>query len=147
MSVRKRRRRGDATGAEDGEVWPAMVRRGATNRGGVAQGTARRAWGCGTPERRMGRGTCLAKRRGRGGGTGAENGDTWAERVRSNAVDRGAVEYTKAAWTWRLGVWRGQGAALRLDGEGVIEFFHPGLQILDLALLLFQEEVFDPVQP
>jgi hypothetical protein len=34
-----------------------------------------------------------------------------------------------------------------LDGEGVFEFLHPGLQILDLALLLFQEQVFDAVKP
>jgi hypothetical protein len=38
-------------------------------------------------------------------------------------------------------------AVLRsLYGEGVFEFFHPRFQILDFALLLFQEQVFDPVQ-
>src|SRR5882724_41962 len=39
------------------------------------------------------------------------------------------------------------GAVLRsLDGEGVFEFFHPRFQILDLALLIFQEQVFDAVK-
>ena len=33
-----------------------------------------------------------------------------------------------------------------LDGEGVFEFFRPGLKIFDFSFLLFQEEVFDPVQ-
>jgi hypothetical protein len=33
-----------------------------------------------------------------------------------------------------------------LDGEGVFEFFHPRLQILDLAPLFFQEEVFNLAQ-
>jgi hypothetical protein len=37
--------------------------------------------------------------------------------------------------------------ALRLDGEGVLEALHALFQVLDLALLLGQEEVFDPVQP
>jgi len=35
------------------------------------------------------------------------------------------------------------GAVLRsLHGEGVFEFFHPGLQILDFSSLLFQEAGF-----
>jgi hypothetical protein len=39
------------------------------------------------------------------------------------------------------------GAGLRsLDGEGVFEFLHPRLQILDFSPLLFDEQVFDPVQ-
>jgi hypothetical protein len=33
-----------------------------------------------------------------------------------------------------------------LYGEGVFEFLHPRLQILDFAPLLFDEEVFNPVQ-
>jgi hypothetical protein len=37
--------------------------------------------------------------------------------------------------------------ALRLDGEGVFEALHALFQVLDLALLLGQEEMFDPVQP
>src|SRR6266540_6098833 len=37
--------------------------------------------------------------------------------------------------------------ALRRDGEGVLEALHALFQVLDLALLLGQEEVFDPVQP
>src|SRR6266850_831913 len=49
----KRRGRGDGMGAEDGEVWPAMVSVHAVNRGGVAQDTVRRAWVCGR-ERRVG---------------------------------------------------------------------------------------------
>jgi hypothetical protein len=57
----------------------------------------------------MGMGTCPAKRRSRGGRTGAEDGETWAETVRRGAVDRVGVEYTKAytkaAWTWRLEGW------------------------------------------
>jgi hypothetical protein len=32
-----------------------------------------------------------------------------------------------------------------LDGEGVCEFFHSGLQILDLTLLLFHEQIFYPI--
>jgi hypothetical protein len=36
---------------------------------------------------------------------------------------------------------------LDLDGEGVLEALHALFQVLDLALLLGQEEVFDPVQP
>src|SRR5690348_13358774 len=35
----------------------------------------------------MGRGTCLGKRRGRGDGTRAEDGDIWSETVRSGAVN------------------------------------------------------------
>jgi hypothetical protein len=53
----------------------------------------------------MGRGTGLAKRRGRGEGTGAEDRELWAETVRKDAVDRVGVEYTKAARTWRLEGW------------------------------------------
>ena len=41
---------------------------------------------------------------------GAEDGEVWPDMVRSGAVDRVGVEYTKAARTWRLRVWRGQGA-------------------------------------
>jgi hypothetical protein len=36
--------------------------------------------------------------------------------------------------------------ALRLDSEGVLEALHALFQVLDLALLLGQEQVFDPVQ-
>jgi hypothetical protein len=54
----------------------------------------------------MGRGTCLGKRRGRGEGTGAEDGEVWPETVRSDAVNRVGVAYTKAARTWRLEGWR-----------------------------------------
>ena len=39
----------------------------------------------------------------------------------------------------------GIGQRPRLEGEGVFEFFHPRLQILDLALLFFQEQVFNSV--
>jgi hypothetical protein len=39
-----------------------------------------------------------------------------------------------------------EAAVLRsLDGEGVFEFFHPRLQMLDFALLVFQEQVFNAV--
>jgi hypothetical protein len=34
-----------------------------------------------------------------------------------------------------------------LDGEGIFGFFHPRLQVLDFSPLVFQEEVFDAVQP
>jgi hypothetical protein len=37
--------------------------------------------------------------------------------------------------------------ALRLDDEGVLEALHALFQVLDLALLLGQQQVFDPVQP
>jgi hypothetical protein len=38
------------------------------------------------------------------------------------------------------------GAVLRsLDGEGVFEFLHPRLQILDFSPLLFDEQVFNSV--
>jgi hypothetical protein len=33
-----------------------------------------------------------------------------------------------------------------LDGESVFEFFHAGFQILNFSPLLFDEEVFNPVQ-
>jgi hypothetical protein len=36
--------------------------------------------------------------------------------------------------------------SLGLDGEGVFEFLHARLQILDFSFLVFQEQVFDPVQ-
>jgi hypothetical protein len=36
--------------------------------------------------------------------------------------------------------------SLGLDGEGVFEFFHACLQILDFSLLLFEQQMFDPVQ-
>jgi hypothetical protein len=36
---------------------------------------------------------------------GAEDGDPRAETVRSGAADRVGVEYTQAAWIWRLGMW------------------------------------------
>ena len=43
---------------------------------------------------------------------------------------------------------RRRGAVLRsLDGEVVFEFLHPRLQILDFALLFFQEQVFNSIQP
>jgi hypothetical protein len=57
----------------------------------------------------MGRGTCLAKRRGRGEETGAEDGELWSGRVSVHAVHRVGDEYTKAytkaARTWRLKGW------------------------------------------
>jgi hypothetical protein len=39
------------------------------------------------------------------GEAGAEDGDVWAETARNGATDRVGVEYTRAARTWRLGVW------------------------------------------
>jgi hypothetical protein len=36
--------RGEGTGAGDGQVWPETVSSGGVNRGGVAQGMARRMW-------------------------------------------------------------------------------------------------------
>lgn len=33
-----------------------------------------------------------------------------------------------------------------LDGDGVCEFCHPGLQMLDLTLLLFHEPIFYPIK-
>jgi hypothetical protein len=41
----------------------------------------------------------------------------------------------------------GDAVLCSLDGEGIFEFLHPRFQILDFALLFFQEEVFDPVEP
>ena len=38
------------------------------------------------------------------------------------------------------------GARLWLDGEGVFEFLHPRLQILDFALLVLDEQVFNLAQ-
>jgi hypothetical protein len=35
----------------------------------------------------------------------------------------------------------------RLDGEGVFEFLHPRLQMLDFSPLLFDEQVFNAVEP
>jgi hypothetical protein len=64
----------------------------------------------------MGRGTGLAKRRGRGDRAGAEDKDSRAETVRSGAVNRGGVEYTKAARTWRLDGW-GIGKGLHELGD------------------------------
>jgi hypothetical protein len=37
------------------------------------------------------------------------------------------------------------GPVRRLDGKGVVEFLHPRFQMLDFALLLFQEQVFNAV--
>jgi hypothetical protein len=76
---------------------------------------------------------------------GADDEEVWSGRVRNGAVDRVGVEYTKAARTWRLRVWRGRGPVRRLDGEGVFEFLHPRLQILDFSPLLFDEQVFNAV--
>jgi hypothetical protein len=36
---------------------------------------------------------------------GAGDGEVWPETVRRGAVNRGVVEYTKAARTWRLEGW------------------------------------------
>jgi hypothetical protein len=55
----------------------------------------------------MGRCPGPEKRRGRGEGRGAGDGEVWSGRVRRGAVDWVRVEYTKAARTWRLRVWRG----------------------------------------
>jgi hypothetical protein len=63
--------------------------------------------------------------------------------VRSDAADRVKVENTKAAKGWRLGRRRAQDLALQLDGKGVFEFFHARFQILDFALLFFEEECFN----
>jgi hypothetical protein len=77
---------------------------------------------------------------------GADDGEVWSGRVRNGAVDRVRVEYRKAARTWRLRVWRvAWGPVRRLDGEGVFEFLHPRLQILDFSPLLFDEQVFNAV--
>jgi hypothetical protein len=46
----------------------------------------------------MGSGECLGKHRGWGEGTGAENGDTWAETVRSGAVNRVGVSRPSGRW-------------------------------------------------
>ena len=81
----------------------------------------------------MGRG----KRRGWGGSTGAEDEDSQAEMVRSDAVNRVGVENTKTAMRWRLGAWLGQGPTLLLDSEGVFEFFHAGSQISCCGWLCF----------
>jgi hypothetical protein len=53
----------------------------------------------------MGRGTCRGKRRKRGRGAGAEDGELGEERARNDAVNRVGVAYTKAARTWRLEGW------------------------------------------
>ena len=47
---------------------------------------------------------------------------------------------SRAAFVQCLVIHMGAGGAvlLSLDGEGVFESFHPGLQILDFSLLLFQ---------
>ena len=50
----------------------------------------------------MGTGKRREKRRGWGGGTGAENGEVGPETARNGAVNRVGVEYTKAARGWRL---------------------------------------------
>jgi hypothetical protein len=42
--------------------------------------------------------------------------------------------------------WRGLLHLSRLDGQGVFEALHALFQVLDLALLLGQQEVFDAVQ-
>jgi hypothetical protein len=39
-----------------------------------------------------------------------------------------------------------RGSALWLDGEGVFEFLHPHLQILDFSPLLLDEQGFNPAQ-
>jgi hypothetical protein len=93
----------------------------------------------------MGRGTCLAKRQGRGYGTGAEDGELWAETVRRGAVNRGGLRTQRPPGHGGSGCGMARGPVCRLDGEGVFEFLHPRLQILDFALLLFQEQVFNAV--
>jgi hypothetical protein len=40
--------------------------------------------------------------------------------------------------------WRGLFHLSRLDCQGVFEFFHAGFEILDLTLLLFYEQGFNP---
>jgi hypothetical protein len=40
-----------------------------------------------------------------------------------------------------------RGPVRRLDGEGVFEFLHPRLQILDFSPLLFDEQVLNSVEP
>src|SRR6266403_5758624 len=65
--------------------------------------TRRERGGCGAEDQHqrvpaMGRGTCSEKRRGRGDGMGAEDGDTWAETVRNGAVNRGGVARPSGRW-------------------------------------------------
>jgi hypothetical protein len=55
-------------------------------------------------------------RRDRGYGMGAEDKDSRAETVRSGAVNRVGVAYTKAARTWRLDGW-GIGKGLHELGD------------------------------
>jgi hypothetical protein len=57
---------------------------------------------------------------------GAEDRDTWAERVSSGAVDRGVVEYTKAALTLSRGgsgCGVARGPVRRLEGEADTELY------------------------
>jgi hypothetical protein len=72
---------------------------------------------------------------------GAEDGDARLAKVRSGAADGHVVAPRRGGrgrWVRARGVW----IARQLEGEGVFEFFHPGLQILDFSLLFFQEQIF-----
>ncbi len=53
------------------------------------------------------------------------------------------LDFTAAIPSWRL---YGTGRS-RLYDEGVLEFLHPRLQLIEALLLHGQQEVFDPVQP
>ena len=56
----------------------------------------------------------------------------------------GTLQKTKAARPRPGGFIPARWRYVLLDREGVFEFFHPRLQILDFSLLLFQEQVFNP---
>jgi hypothetical protein len=63
--------------------------------------------------------------------------------VNENGVaHRAGGEYTNAASPWRR-----YALNLILHGEGVFEALHALFQVLNLALLLGQQEVFDAVKP
>jgi hypothetical protein len=68
----------------------------------------------------MGRGTCLVKRRGRGDGTGAEDRESRAERVRSDAVNRGGVSRPSGEWGNS-----GQGVRLRFGAHELLRRYEP----------------------
>jgi hypothetical protein len=76
----------------------------------------------------MGRYPGAEKRRGRGCSAGAEDGERWAERVRSNAADWRDVGHAKAAIILAAFLW--------LDGEGVFEVLHARFQVIEALLLL-----------
>jgi len=87
-------------------------------------------------EDRKAPGMSTGKRRGRGDGMGAENGGMRPGTVRSDAVDRGGVEYTQAAWTWRLGVWG--------IGEGLHEQRRQGMAAFGVLSFLLLRQLARP---